>query len=126
MGILEGDELKEFKRIIIGAVIAVIGTCLAFYYAITPESPLDWTWIIVGIALLAGYCVISWEWVKVRFGKDASTVLLTPPLVTFGILSIYVSVFTIYFVPPHDKVFLGLGAALIVVPLALLGKALKK
>lgn len=107
-------------------MLAIIGVILMFHYSKTPDTLLDWVWIAVGATLVATYCVISWGQLKGLFGKDASIVLPTPPLLTFGILAVHCALTASWFVPPHDKVMLGIGAAFIVISLVLLFKALKR
>lgn len=117
--------MEESVKTLVGVVLGVIGTGLVLFGAITPDELIDYAQIVIGITLVGGYCVISWDWFKSFFGRDPSTALLMPPLVTFGVLAIYVSLTSPWLVPPHDKIMLGLGGALVVVPLVLLFKALK-
>lgn len=120
------SKLGELEKAIIGIVVGIIGGGLVFFKAITPDTITEWVLIVVGIALIGGYCFISWKWFKKRFGKDATFGLLTPPLITFGVLAVYISLTTNYIPTPHDKVFLGLGVALVIIPLVLLVRALQR
>jgi len=110
----------------VGVVLAIIGVALIFLRSVTPDRLVDYVWIAGGIALVLIYCVISWDWFKSFFGKDASMALVTPPLLTFGVLAVYSALTATWLVSPHDMVMLGLGAALIVVPLVLLFRAVKR
>ncbi|MBS3815359.1 MAG: hypothetical protein KGY45_02200 [Hadesarchaea archaeon] len=117
--------MRYYPKIIIGVILAIIGSVLAFFKGLTPDALLDYALIVLGVALIGVYCIVSWEEFRSIFGKDASLVLFVPPLLTFGILSIYLSQTSKWLVPPHDTVLIGLGIALIAIPLVLLGMSLK-
>lgn len=109
-----------------GIAIGVIGTGLAFFNAITPETLTEISLIIFGIALIGAYCKLSWDGFKEYLGNEATIGLLTPPLLTFGILAIYTSFTAEWLVPPHGNVLLGFGAAIILIPIALIMVSFKK
>lgn len=112
------SRLEKSHKVIIGLALAIIGSGLAFFMAVTPDRITDYLGLAFGVLLILGYCFLSWDWFTDFFGKDASIVMFTPPLVTFGILSVYLSLTKPWLESPG--VLLAFGIIIIVIPIALL------
>ncbi len=113
---------EDLIKLNIGIILAIVGTGLTILKAFDPTNTIDYVYIVVGIGLIVVYCFLTWDWYERVFGIDASIALFTIPLITTGAVTIVIALFTQGIAPPHDKVMLGLGAALVIVPIGLLWK----
>lgn len=107
-------------KVNIGIILAILGTGVTTLKAFSPRGLFDYLLIALGIGLIVVYCFLTWDWFQAKFGKDASIALFLIPLVTFGAVSIFITISSEGVAPPHDKIMLVLGVILIVVPVFLL------
>ena len=105
----------------VGVVLGVIGTGLFFVGARTPESTIDYVYMAIGVIMILAYCAITWSWLSGLFGKDASLVMLAPPLLMFGALLLYIAVT----VGHGDMIQVGIGVGLIGGGIFMLFKSIK-
>lgn len=109
--------MENSMKVNIGLILGIVGSGIAFLSAMSPEDMIDYIGIVAGVAMIGGYAFMSWDWFESYFGRDASIALFVPPLVIFGALAIGFSLIAPWLAPPHDKVVLGVGIGLVVVPL---------
>lgn len=111
-------NLKKSQRLLIGLALGIVGSGLAFFMAVTPDRIIDYLGVAFGIFLVLVYVFLSWDWFRDYFGKDASIVLFSPPLLTFGILSVYLSLTKVWLATP--EILLAAGIILIIIPILIL------
>lgn len=117
---------EDLIKVNIGIVLAIVGSALTALNAFAPAGIIDYLLIALGVGLIVVYCFLTWDWFEAKFGNNASFALFFIPLLIFGLVTV---IFALFSAPnvipgPHDKVMLGLGAALIVVPIFLLWQSL--
>lgn len=119
----------ESIKVYLGIILAIAGPVLVFLGAqrvMNLGGFLGYLAMVLGVALVGAYCFLTWDGYQEIFGEDAAIALFALPLATFGVLMVFLSVNTTWMVPPHDKIFLAFGVALVVIPIAFLVNYLRE